>query len=90
MGLKATSVLASRFFLGKRAEDTDEEGPHASQSQAVVDTPIAAPTDGALNFNPETDPQEQSDADLEASVLDTLTDTVLTGIRSHYISHTNP
>ena len=37
-------------------------------------------TDGDVSFEPEADGQDRSDADLEASVLDTLTDTVLTGI----------
>lgn len=37
-------------------------------------------SDGAVSFEPEADGLDRSDADLEASVLDTLTDTVLTGL----------
>ena len=75
--------VTSRFLLGKhRGEDAHETEPAekgvAGKSEAQLQRLVSS--DGTVSFEPEADGTDHSDADLEASVLDTLTDTVLTGL----------
>ena len=73
-----------RFLLGKRPYEEfassslgAEEPPPAAESHSQPDS---RPNGRRVSSEPEVFDQERSDADLEASVLDTLCDTVLTGV----------
>jgi hypothetical protein len=59
----------SRSFNAEETQPAAESRPESNLNERSV------------SLEPEVE-QERSDADLEASVLDTLTDTVLTGIHS--------
>lgn len=88
---QATSKkIVFRFLLGKhRGEDTQkvepaEDGEAEGEGEAGNSEPQSllrlVSSNGTVSFEPEADGLDRSDADLEASVLDTLTDTVLTGL----------
>ncbi len=75
----------ARFLLGKHRGEAMDEAETAVEAEAgKADAQLLrlVLSDGTVSFEPEADGLDRSDADLEASVLDTLTDTVLTGMHS--------
>ena len=73
-------MLGRRFLLGGDGEDVDDAPLLRTQQQPGEASPSEEGLAAADSLETEVDSElGRSDADLEASVLDTLTDTVLTG-----------
>lgn len=77
----AASLSPMRRFLLNRetGQPVDASEPPQEAGAESAASPMDLSRRASTVSHAELDPNERSDADLEASVLDTLTDTVLTG-----------
>ena len=76
----ADREVTSRFLLGKHRQQGAHEAEVGGAGESEAQLVRLVSSNGTVSFEPEADGLDRSDADLEASVLDTLTDTVLTGV----------
>lgn len=74
-----SNAFAHRFFLDSLDHQDGKEGRLTYIESHLHNGEPAGGMDAPENSDPDADSEAQNDADLEASVLDTLTDTVLTG-----------